>query len=196
MCITYTRPMGMFLPFDPVLTRHRLGHRRRVSVLAVDLGRAIRLRESVLGKLRLAAWAHDIGKRGIPAGLLGRPGRLTPEEICLVRQHVVIGTAIARRKGFPRAVILGIRHHHEQWDGTGYPDGLAGRAIPLFSRIIAIADAYDVMTTGRPYQRAVSAEAALVELTRYAGTQFDPELTRVFANCLFTVHTLWRSRGA
>lgn len=188
--------MEMLLPFDPALTRHRLGHRRRVSVLAVDLGRAIRLRESVLGKLRLAAWAHDIGKRSIPARILGRPGRLTPDEICLVRQHVVIGTEIARQKGFPRAVIFGIRHHHERWDGTGYPDGLVGKAIPLFGRIIAIADAYDVMTTGRPYQRTMSAEAALAELTRCAGTQFDPDLTRVFANCLFTVHTLWRSRGA
>jgi HD-GYP domain-containing protein (c-di-GMP phosphodiesterase class II) len=127
---------------------------------------------------------------------LAKRGALTPEEFDVVRQHVLIGAEIAQRTGFPRDVVLAIRHHHERWDGTGYPDGLAEDAIPLPARIIAISDAYDVMITGRPYHVALSADAALAELIRCAGAQFDPHLTQIFISRVLARHPLWRSRGA
>lgn len=187
--------IGLAVPLPRIPYAQRR-HRERVSVLAVNLGHAIGLAVSALADLQVAAWAHDIGKSGVPPAVLARRGALTPEEFDSIRRHVLIGAEIARRTGFSRDVVLAIRHHHERWDGTGYPDGLADGRIPLFARIVAITDAYDVMTTGRPYRMAVSAEAALAELTRCTGTQFDPQLTRLFVSRALAARPLWRSRGA
>jgi putative nucleotidyltransferase with HDIG domain len=180
----------------PRLPHAQRRHQERASVLAVNFGHAIGLPVSSLAALRVAAWVHDIGKHGVPTAILDKPGPLNPEEVRVTRRHVLIGAEIAERTGFPRDVVLAIRHHHERWDGTGYPDGLAEDAIPLLARIIAITDAYDVMITSRPYHVALSADAALAELLRCAGAQFDPRLTQIFISQVLARHPLWRSRGA
>lgn len=183
--------MAMSVSLHPVLYDRRRGHRRRVATLAAHLGRAAGLPLPSLAALRVAAWAHDIGKRGVPTAILDKPGPLDPEEVRITRRHVLIGADLAQVMGFSPDVIRAIRHHHERWDRTGYPDGLAGEAIPVFARIIAIADAYDAMTEERRYRVAVSADAALGEIAQCAGTQFDPHLTTIFIN---RVLPLWRSR--
>jgi putative nucleotidyltransferase with HDIG domain len=180
----------------PRLPHAQRRHQERVSVLAVNLGHAIGLPVSSLAALRVAALVHDIGKHGVPTAILNKPGPLNPEEVRVTRRHVLIGAEIARAIGFSENVVLAIRHHHERWDGAGYPDGLAEDAIPLLARIIAITDAYDVMITSRPYHVALSADAALAELLRCAGAQFDPRLTQIFINRVLARHPLWRSRGA
>jgi len=152
----------------------------RVSQLAVRLGQAAGLRASELQCLRRSARIHDIGKVAVPRRLIDKVGPLRPHEFAIVREHTVIGEEIARGVGAPGDVARAIRHHHERWDGTGYPDGLAGHAIPVLSRIIAIADAYDAMIHDRPYRLRLSKKAALAELIRCAGTQFDPEMTELF----------------
>jgi len=128
----------------------------------------------------LAALLHDIGKLEIPDALLTKEGWLTASEIETVCEHAALGGDILSRTPALADLAGAVRHHHEWFDGRGYPDGLAGEEIPWVSRVIAICDAFDSMTTPRPYAPALSVDQALEELRRGAGTQFDPELTRLF----------------
>jgi putative nucleotidyltransferase with HDIG domain len=155
-------------------------HGRRVAELASAIGAALALPPSDLADLLACARLHDIGKAGVPDAIVAKPGPLTRSEAAAVRRHATIGDRLARALGVREPVRLAIRHHHERWDGAGYPDGLRGKRIPLFARIIAIADAYDAITSGRPYAPARSPAEALAELKRHAGSQFDPRLTAVF----------------
>jgi HD-GYP domain-containing protein (c-di-GMP phosphodiesterase class II) len=133
-----------------------------------------------------AAQYHDTGKIGIPNSVLFKPEQLNEMEWHFMRQHPVVGAELIEKgngkmglDGNLDAVVLAVRHHHERWDGTGYPDGLRGEDIPIAARIIAVADAFDAMTTDRPYRRAVSREDALREIVRCAGVQFDPGVVEV-----------------
>jgi HD-GYP domain-containing protein (c-di-GMP phosphodiesterase class II) len=128
----------------------------------------------------MAGFLHDVGKVGVPSELLARPAALDPQERVAVERHPVIGVALVDPLGLPAEVSMAIRHHHEWWDGRGYPDGLYGNQIPLAARIVSIADAYDAMTSDRPYRRALSQEIALDELKRFSGVQFDPVLVKEF----------------
>ena len=150
------------------------------SAVAEQLGRS----GDEIVHIRLAAELHDVGKIAIPDAILQKPGELDESEWEFVRQHPLVGERIiAAAPALSEAARL-VRSSHERWDGTGYPDGLAGDEIPLGSRIIAICDAFNAMMGARPYRRGISEEMALEQLRRCAGTQFDPELVRVF----FAVH--------
>lgn len=161
------------------------GHTERVTALALHLAEELRLGEPALTELRLGAYLHDLGKLAIPDPILKKPGKLSPEEWERMKAHTILGEEMAQRLGFlPPATLEVIRHHHERWDGTGYPDGLAGEAIPLLARIFTLADVYDALTSERPYKPAWSREEALAEIERQAGHQFDPELARAFVRRL------------
>jgi len=157
-----------------------LGHVSRVASYALSIGRELGLPTWELRSLVLAAQMHDVGKIGTPDGILGKRGPLTEEEFAIVKQHTVRGDEIARRIDALRPLSTVIRHHHERFDGSGYPDGLQGDAIPLLSRIIAVADTYDAITSGRPYRDAVEQQAAVTELRRVRGEQLDPRCVDAF----------------
>lgn len=160
--------------------RHVYGHARRVSGYSVAVGRRMRLGVQLLEHLSLAALMHDVGKIGTPDSILLKPAALTEEEQAVVRLHAERGARmLAEVPGLEEAAAA-VRHHHEDWDGSGYPEGLAGERIPIASRIIRVADAYDAMTSPRPFRDALDHEAAVAELAKGAGTRFDPEVVRAF----------------
>ena len=156
------------------------GHSQRLQNMCAQLGEAAGLSSLRLDDLRLLAKFHDIGKIGIPDQVLFKAGPLTSEEWVQMRRHSEIGSRIARHIPDLSAIAGLILHHHERWDGKGYPLGLAGGDIPLESRILALADAYDAMTNDRPYRKALSHEAALSEIRNNRGIMFDPGLTDLF----------------
>jgi HD-GYP domain-containing protein (c-di-GMP phosphodiesterase class II) len=124
---------------------------------------------------------HDVGKIGISDRILQKPGPLTPEERRVMEEHPLLGYEMLRDVAFLSGEGLAVvRNHHERWDGTGYPSGRAGEEIPLEARVLAVADAFDAMTSDRPYRRALSHGEALAEVERCAGTQFDPAIARLF----------------
>ncbi|MEW6116183.1 MAG: HD domain-containing phosphohydrolase [Nitrospirota bacterium] len=156
------------------------GHTRRVMEYSLAIGRRIGLTRREMVRLRLAAILHDIGKIGVRDTILLNPGRLTSEEFGEMRKHPEFGAAVLSRIKKLRGVIPGIKYHHERYDGSGYPEGLKGEAIPLLARIVAVADAFDAMTTNRPYRKGLSWENALAELQKHSGRQFDPAVVKAF----------------
>lgn len=153
------------------------GHADRVAELALSVARALRWPDEQLSALWMGSLLHDVGKLALRLELLAKPGPLTPGELAEVQTHPVAGATIV--SSLPRAAraIPCVLSHHEHWDGGGYPNGTVGTEIPAEARLVALADAYDAMTSHRPYRAAVTPGAALEELARCAGTQFDPELT-------------------
>ena len=150
------------------------GHSRRVQQLALAIGRELALSHAELELLGHAALFHDIGKLGIPDAILLKPSSLTDAEWEIMASHAAEGASIINRLGFLSDAVPAIRHHHERFDGQGYPDGLGGEDIPLGARIIHVADAFDSMLTTRVYRPARPAHEALDELRRMSGTQFCP----------------------
>jgi putative nucleotidyltransferase with HDIG domain len=148
-------------------------HSPNVASLAVAIARRLGWTDEELGSLRIAAMLHDVGKAAIPDSILRKPGKLTTEEFAEIKQHPLLGAGIVERVDGLEDIVPWIRHAHEHWDGSGYPDGLAGEDIPLASRILLVADAYDAMTAPRPYRDPLPAEEAIEELERHRGTQFD-----------------------
>ena len=158
------------------------GHSTRVSIYARIIGRKLNMKNAELIRLKVAALFHDIGKIGIPDGVLLKEGRLSEEEFKVIKTHPEIGSRILKPVSMLGDIIPAVKHHHEKYNGKGYPDGLLGEDIPLHARILAIADAFDAMTSDRSYQRKKSFEEALQELERCAGFHFDNQLTEVFVN--------------
>ncbi|MBP2662702.1 MAG: diguanylate cyclase with sensor [Firmicutes bacterium] len=156
------------------------GHGDRIQLLVARLGIALKLPENRVTDLKLLAQFHDIGKVGIPDNILFKPGPLTPEEFNEMKRHSEIGYRIAQSSPDLNLIADYILKHHEWWDGSGYPMGLLGKSIPLECRILSIADAYDAMTSDRPYRKALVHKHAIEELHRFAGIQFDPELVDNF----------------
>jgi response regulator RpfG family c-di-GMP phosphodiesterase len=163
-----------------VKDRFMRGHARRVSFYASLLAERLSLPADALEEVRVAAFLHDLGKVGVPTDLLLRAGALDSTERTLVEQHPAIGERLVKPLAIPNAVASAIRHHHEWWDGTGYPDGLKGEEIPRTSRIIAVVDAFDAMSSDRPYRRALARSTAIDEIRHFAGTQFDPNFAKEF----------------
>jgi response regulator RpfG family c-di-GMP phosphodiesterase len=160
--------------------RYTSGHSLRVRRYALLLADSLGLDDQQRGRLSLAAKLHDIGKVGIPEDILNKPARLTSEEYRVVREHPLIAERILSPIIRNRSVLAAIRGHHERPDGAGYPDGLQGPHVPLLARIIAITDCYDALTSKRAYREALTVPQALEVLRAGAGTQFDPELVRMF----------------
>lgn len=159
---------------------HTRGHSSSVMRLSVDLGEKLGMSAQELDSLRTAALLHDLGKIGTPEDILGKSSPLQADEWERIENHAGLGSQILKRVQQMGAIVPGVRHHHERYDGKGYPNGLAGKNIPLLARIIAIADAYDAMTSARSYKRAKTPQEAVEELRRCAGQQFDPELVELF----------------
>jgi len=156
------------------------GHSKRVKDLSSIIGRQMGLTEDQLELLEYAADLHDIGKIGISELIISKEGKLTVEEYDLIKTHPLVGETIIEPVPFLQEVKPIIRHHHERWDGYGYPDGLKGEEIPQMSRIILIADAYDAMTSDRPYRKALTHDEAVREIKKHTNAQFDPEVVEAF----------------
>jgi putative nucleotidyltransferase with HDIG domain len=133
-----------------------------------------------LRRILFGSLLHDIGKMGLRDDIINKPGPLTPEEWVQMKLHPVVGAQIVEKMEFLTGAIDIVRHHHESWDGKGYPDGLAGENIPLTARIVTVADSFDAMTTDRPYRKALTIAEALRRIEEGAGVQFDPRLAKVF----------------
>jgi hypothetical protein len=152
------------------------GHSQRVAWYAVVLGRKLGLKGSGLESLHRAGLIHDIGKIGIDETIIGKKGKLTPDEILQMNLHPVLSESIVRPINLFGSVLPAIRFHHERYDGDGYPNGLRGEAIPIEARILLVADAFDAITSNRPYRKALAPHEALREIQLNSGTQFDPKV--------------------
>lgn len=160
------------------------GHVRRTQIYAVGIGKILRLPERDIDALRTAALLHDIGKLAIPDHILSKPDSLTPAELEKTKIHSTIGAAILEPVGFQTPVVPTVKHHHESWDGTGYPSGLKQKEIPLTARILTVADAFDTLRTARPYRPAISRENARQIIQEESGKRFDPSIVRVLLSNL------------
>lgn len=157
------------------------GHTERVTRLAVEVAKKMNLSDSEIEVLRYGCEVHDIGKISIPDFILNKPGRLTPAERAIIELHPVKGEEMLSPLEFLSTALPIVRGHHERYDGTGYPDGLAEDKIPLLSKIVACADAFDAMTSDRPYRRRkLTTEEALSEIKNNSGSQFDPQIASLF----------------
>lgn len=157
------------------------GHSERVAHLAAQLAKAIGLPDKQVELYRVTGLIHDIGKIGVAEAVLRKPGRLTEEEFTQIKLHPEIGHRILKDVHALQDALPGVLHHHEKWDGRGYPHNLAGESIPLIARVMALADSFDAMSSNRSYRTALTRDHVLTEITRCAGTQFDPALAPVFA---------------
>lgn len=162
------------------------GHSVRVAEYAVAVAERLGIDYGACQQLYMAALLHDIGKIGVPDSVLLKDGKLSNEEFAVMRQHPVIGECLLAKVEFLGELLPAIRHHHERHDGKGYPDALAGDGIPFFARCIAVADAYDAMTTNRPYRKSLTPEEAKAELLRLRGIQWSSEVVDAMLNILAT----------
>ena len=156
------------------------GHSERVTRFALLTGTLLRLPSEDLDTLEHGALLHDVGKIGVPDGILGKPGPLTSDELVVLQKHPRIGADILKNIPFLANARELVLHHHEEYDGTGYPDGLRGHDIPLGARILAVADAFDSITSDRAYRAALGIQTALNELRLHSGSQFCPYVSEAF----------------
>lgn len=156
------------------------GHSERVALISRMIARNAGLPDALCERIYMAGLLHDVGKIGVPEAVLQKAGKLDNDEFAMMKKHPEIGARILRDVKQIEDVIPGVLHHHERYDGKGYPTGLAGEQIPLMGRIICLADSFDAMTSSRTYRKALPLEVALTEIRRCAGTQFDPQLTDAF----------------
>jgi putative nucleotidyltransferase with HDIG domain len=159
-------------------------HSSLVAEYAAMTARTLGLNSEEIEDIRMAAYLHDLGKIGVPDAVLRKPAALTPEEGRQMRRHPAIAAYILEDVPFSRRIKLAVRHNHERWDGTGYPDGLRGEEIPIEARILSVADAYEAMTSNRPYRHTLDHASAIAELRRHVRTQFDPRVVNAFVQAL------------
>ena len=165
------------------------GHADRVSRIAGAIARELGLSEKQIDEIELAGLLHDIGKIGVEDRVLMKPSRLDPDETELMRRHPIYGASILEPSAALRPLVPIVLHHHENFDGSGYPEGLKGEEIPIGSRIMIVADAYEAMTSDRIYRKAIGHDRAMEQLTKYKGAQFDPRVVRA-------LHDIVRKRGS
>jgi putative nucleotidyltransferase with HDIG domain len=171
-----------------------LGHARRVARYATATARRLRLAPEQVATIGRAAMLHDIGKLEVETAIIDKPGPLSSEEYTRVQRHAAAGADMLT--GIDPELAAIVRHHHERFDGRGYPDGLAGEAIPLGARIVAVADTFDALTSRRPYRSARRRRRALALLTAEAGTQLDPLVVAAFRTRRLSIRSAWRPAGA
>ncbi|NIA20104.1 MAG: HD domain-containing protein, partial [Xanthomonadaceae bacterium] len=169
------------------------GHSQQVTRYAEVLAKGLQLDPQQINLLLQAAMLHDIGKIGISETILNKPAKLTEEEYLIVKKHPITGKHILAPITSLAAIVPVVYHHHERWDGAGYPDGLKGEKIPLLARILTVADAFDAMTSSRAYRQEMDSSGAFQELELHAGSQFDPELVEVFCRQQQAIDDLMRS---
>lgn len=163
--------------------KYTRGHSDRVAKYAVELARQIKLPEDQVEVIQQMALLHDVGKIGISDELLNRSGKISNDEFAMIKFHPVIGADILKDIHYLGAATEFVRYHHEKYDGSGYPDGLKGESIPLGARIITVADSFDAMTSDRSYRKKMTVQEALDEVSRCAGSHFDPLLAEAFLKC-------------
>lgn len=156
------------------------GHCDRVARYAMMIAKALRLPEEMQRAIRYGSWLHDCGKIGVPESILNSREKLNNEEVSVIKKHPVWGADVARQAKLPKVAINIIQHHHEHFDGSGYPSGLAGKSIPVESRIVAVADTFDALTTSRPYHSGYGPEEARKIMLAHRGMNLDPEITDTF----------------
>ena len=176
VCNSVVQALARLMQSKDSGTQH---HVRRVQRLCLEIGSRLQLSPSEMEALSAAALLHDIGKVAVPEGILTKPGRLTSSEMARMRVHPEVGAELLESIPFPYPVAPIVRHHHERWDGHGYPSGLTGNAIPRGARILAAVDSYDALTSDRPYRKALRGEDAVAFLSREQGRFFDPEVIQV-----------------
>lgn len=183
----YAEQHAMFMGTLSALTsaidakdRYTCGHSGRVAYLAAALAQEIGLEGDIVERVHIAGLVHDVGKIGVPESVLCKAARLSDEEFALIREHPAIGNRILCGIPALRDVLPGVMHHHERWDGRGYPHGLKGETIPMYARLIGIADTFDAMSSSRSYRAAMPREKVIEEIRRCAGAQFDPKLVEPF----------------
>ncbi len=170
--------VGLALEYRDYETK---GHTERVTHDAVRVGQVLGLEKQRLNDLRWGGYLHDAGKIAISDDILLKPEKLTTDEFALMKRHVLIGEEMLGNLSFlPQTVLEVVRHHHERWDGSGYPDGLSHADIPLLARIFSVVDVYDALTSERPYKVAWSHEQAIIEIVQQSGKQFDPRVVEAF----------------
>ncbi|HEX3454340.1 MAG TPA: HD-GYP domain-containing protein [Gaiellaceae bacterium] len=160
---------------------HSAGHAARVGVMAEVVAERLGWDEADVDVLRMCAALHDVGKLRVPERILLKPGPLDADELAEMRRHPEEGARMVAKVRSLRLAVPGVLYHHERWDGSGYPVGVEGEAIPAEARVLAVVDSFDAMTSDRPYRRAMTEQLAVAELERCAGSQFDPDVVRVFA---------------
>jgi putative nucleotidyltransferase with HDIG domain len=174
---------------------YTFGHSTRVAGISLQLAQAMELNAEDQRTLRRAALLHDIGKIGVEDRILRKPGPLTDEDWAAMKQHPLIGHKMLSGLSFLKPSLVGILHHHERWDGKGFPAGLAGGAIPTYIRILSLADTLDAMTSDRPYRTGLAFEQALAEIQKGAGTQFDPAAVEALMKRASEVRILLMGKG-
>ncbi|HEU0049102.1 MAG TPA: HD-GYP domain-containing protein, partial [Nitrososphaera sp.] len=160
------------------------GHSDRVTDYSIILARKMGLDEEMIRTIQISAQLHDVGKIGVDDKVLKKPGFLTPEEFEVMKQHPVKGANIMKSIEQMREMVPGMKYHHEQWDGNGYPDRLKGENIPLIARIISVADTFDAMTTNRPYQKAMNLEFTLQKIRENVGIKYDPRVVEALMHAV------------
>jgi diguanylate cyclase (GGDEF)-like protein/putative nucleotidyltransferase with HDIG domain len=160
------------------------GHVRRVQIYAEGMAKLYNLSDAELEALRIGALLHDVGKLAVPDHILNKPSKLTAAEFEKMKIHTIVGAQIMERVGFPYPVVPIVRHHHERWDGKGYPDALKGENIPITARILSVVDCFDALHEDRQYRKALTRDQAIEFISRVAGTQFDPKVVSLFVEHL------------
>jgi putative nucleotidyltransferase with HDIG domain len=178
--VTYVATLRSLIQILEAKDPYTRGHTERVASYSVALAKCLNMGPDEVRRILFGSLLHDIGKMGLRDDIINKPGPLSPEEWVQMKLHPVVGAQIVEKMEFLTGAIDIVRHHHESWDGKGYPDGLAGENIPLTARIVTVADSFDAMTTDRPYRKALSVAEALRRIEESAGIQFDPRLAKVF----------------
>jgi putative nucleotidyltransferase with HDIG domain len=160
--------------------RYLKGHSARVALYAVEIAQALAMTPDMVEVVRRGAMLHDLGKLSIMDTILRKPERLTAEEFTIIKSHPVVGAKILEPLRFLARETCAVRHHHERWDGTGYPDGLGGEDIPLVARVVTVADVFDAITSNRPYRTALALDEAREEVAQGTGSHFDPAVVEAF----------------
>lgn len=177
---TYVSTLRSLISIIEAKDPYTAGHTERVAAYSMAIANRLNFADEELRTIMFGALLHDIGKMGVLDKIINKPGPLSEEEWELMRAHPVVGAQIVEKMEFLGGTIDIVRHHHESWNGKGYPDGLKGEDIPLIARIVTVADSFDAMTTDRPYRRALTLDEAINRLEEASGVQFDAELVKVF----------------